>query len=144
MERHLSKGQYKVDNSLFYVDKKHIFDYLGNIINGIDPKSYEIPPIFTKNEKTLEMRNPSGRDRKSLAHANISLRAVETKNGKHHKITNQGNDSMIGNSNLRYNSYEGRTFASYNKSLDQGVQNEPFGDSVNATMPHHEKLYQIQ
>ena len=64
MERHLSKGSYKVENSLFYIDSKHIFDYLGNLIIGIDPRSYEIPPIFSKNEKTLDFRHQSGRERK--------------------------------------------------------------------------------
>ena len=50
------------------------------------------------------------------------------------------------NTSMRYNSYEGRTFANNqaNQSLDHRKQSGSLGDQANNTMPQPEKLYQMQ
>lgn len=37
MERHVCQGPYKVDKSLFYINGRHVFDYLAIMRNGKKP-----------------------------------------------------------------------------------------------------------
>lgn len=125
----MCQGPYKVDKSLFYINGRHIFDYLAIMKTGKKPQSFGIPPIVIKNDKSLP-HNPSVQERilRSKHHFEViqynKAHHIQRVAKNHASLSSNAIGGAISRYHMRYNSHEGNNPNDYVQSLDKYQQHD--------------------